>query len=188
MPTIPELKKLRDEFFSLRDRLEAALKALDPAERQAAGLPALYMIIAYDPLSPPGGKPIFGPFTTDMEKARAQIGAHHARNHNQDYRAEMRGVLRAQKMPEPMIWERWPARTPEEREDQKIREDRWYTQQSRIAYKKESLENRFLEKYAKKSSPLWGRPAKDLLEDPEFLQQARKEFQVAQELAKELGL
>ena len=88
-------------------------------------------------------------------------------------RDHCRGLLRGQKMAEPMIWERWPARDAVEKEEQARRMAQWHAKRGVQAPPKADPFQAYLATEAKKLSRKTGQPVEAILKNAEFVERAR---------------
>jgi hypothetical protein len=91
-------------------------------------------------------------------------------------REELRETARRARMAEPMIWERFPARTDEERADEAKRMYEWRKKRPiKDAVEPElSPYQKFLRTQAKRAAKDSGRDFEIILRDPDFLERAKR--------------
>jgi hypothetical protein len=173
-----EAKGKIDHALSLLKQANAALRACTDDDLRFAELHWQYVLIACgDPRGGQGTKPIFDSHADERVKARAQVGAVNAQNYSPYYRAELRQVLRTKKMPEPMIWERWPALTEAEKAEKATREDAWYSRHSRV--KRAGITQvadpwtNFLKRKAIAAAKRSGRSWTQIMQDKSFVQRTK---------------
>jgi len=178
MPDAAEAKGLLLQAEALIAQANAILRSCSDDDRRRQGLHWQYLWIACgDPRGGQGTKQIFDSSTPDAARSRAQVGAFYAQNQNPHYRAEMRERMRKQRMPEPMIWDRWPPRGDVEAREREERENIWYERFSRIRREPGAPAvdpwQAFLQKIARRESKETGRPAPLLLQDEGFIERTR---------------
>ena len=187
MPDAAEAKELLLKAEALIGQANRLLRNCSDDDRRRHGLWFQYLWIACgDPRGGQGTKTIFDSTTPDAVRNRAQVGAFYAQNQNPHYRAEMRERMRKQKMPEPMIWDRWPARGEVEEKERQERENVWYERFSRIRREPgvpaADPWQAFLQKIAKREAKETGRPAPLLLQDANFIERTRTYWNTIQNL------
>jgi hypothetical protein len=187
MAEAEQAKGLLLQAEALIAQANSLLRLCTDDDRRRVGLHWQYLWIACgDPRGGQGTKPIFDSLTPDTSRTRAQVGAFYSQNQNPHYRAEMRERMRKKRMPEPMIWERWPARGEVEEKERLDRENVWYERFSRVRREPTAAPvdpwQAFLQKIARRESKETGRPTPLLLQDSAFIERTRTYWNTIQNL------
>lgn len=128
MSDIERAKELIGELKQTLAELNETVSRIPMWEKAKAQLFDHYSVYAYGSprIGGPGTRPIFDHHTSDPERARALRDDSIV--HRKDYRLHMR----AQGVPEPRIWESYPALDDEERLDRDTRLEKWRAKHSAI--------------------------------------------------------
>ena len=97
-------------------------------------------------------------------------------------RDHCRALLRGQKMPEPMIWERWPARNAEEKAEEGRRLAQWHSRRGVPTPLKADPFQTYLTNEAKKLSRKSGQPVEMVVKNQEFIERAKSIWDIINNL------